>query len=427
MMSETRKAFLMALLFVGTVATMNATAFGQFNSRHLFKGAEPAMLVAVTSSTPSFLEMRSLEGDSADLFAEGDFLTDSDLLASGELLAENDLLVSSDMFADGDHDHDDDIAILTPSDRAAYRLQCGCCEGCMCSFKYTYFQAEALFLHRDNQNRNRSIVLDNTTRQTLLSTGDMDTNRWGVGQRYLLGRQLSACSAIELSYFGIISWDSDEKASSNNNLDIPPDLVVPATDFDNADRMRVSNRSWVHNAEVNWVHTVSGTPWAGTSLLYGFRYLHFGDSLNIKSTDNDGTISDYNIRSRNNLYGGQIGLRTARRHQRWGWDATGKAGVYGNDARQDQFVGDNGNATVLRDTSTSQGAVAFVGDLNASLIYQLNRRWALRGGYNLMWIEGVSLAGNQLDFSFNSDSGTQVSTSGGVFMHGASVGLQAAW
>ena len=35
--------------------------------------------------------------------------------------------------------------------------------------------------------------------------------------------------------------------------------------------------------------------------------------------------------------------------------------------------------------------VAFVGDLNFSIIYQLNRVWGLRTGYNLIWLEGVAL------------------------------------
>lgn len=44
-----------------------------------------------------------------------------------------------------------------------------------------------------------------------------------------------------------------------------------------------------------------------------------------------------------------------------------------------------------------------------------------------MWIEGVALGGNQLDFTFDADSGRSVSHSGGVFLHGANFGLQAQW
>ena len=288
----------------------------------------------------------------------------------------------------------------------------------------TYFQAEALFLRRDNQLSNQAVVIDDATLATRLSTRSLGADT-GVGQRFLLGRLVGENSAVEVSYFGINDWQSSASVADINNLDIPPALVVPASDFDNADAMRVTNSSDLHNVELNWWQTISGTQTNGTSLLFGARYLHFADEFNINSTDDDGTISDYNLRARNNLFGAQVGARSARNYEYWGWDATGKAGLFGNAAEQSQFVGDNGNLTTLRDTSSSQGAVAFVGDLNASLILHLTKTWSLRGGYNLMWIEGVALGGNQLDFTFDADSGTNVSRSGGVFLHGANVGLHA--
>lgn len=59
---------------------------------------------------------------------------------------------------------------------------------------------------------------------------------------------------------------------------------------------------------------------------------------------------------------------------------------------------------------------------------QLTDTWALRGGYNLIWIEGVALGGNQLDFTNTTDSGRGIGTSGsGLFLHGANVGLEAHW
>jgi len=57
----------------------------------------------------------------------------------------------------------------------------------------------------------------------------------------------------------------------------------------------------------------------------------------------------------------------------------------------------------------------------------LTKFWSLRAGYNLMWIENVALAPDQLDFTFTPTSGTMLNDNGGVFLHGANVGLQAAW
>ena len=72
------------------------------------------------------------------------------------------------------------------------------------------------------------------------------------------------------------------------------------------------------------------------------------------------------------------------------------------------------------------GTVAFIGDLNLSVGYQLSRVWAARCGYNLMWIDQVALAPDQLDFDISSP-GTHISTGGDVFLQGINVALEAHW
>jgi hypothetical protein len=45
-----------------------------------------------------------------------------------------------------------------------------------------------------------------------------------------------------------------------------------------------------------------------------------------------------------------------------------------------------------------------------------------------MWIEGLALAPDQLDFDFAIDpSGNQLRNGGGMFLHGVNVGLEARW
>jgi hypothetical protein len=48
-------------------------------------------------------------------------------------------------------------------------------------------------------------------------------------------------------------------------------------------------------------------------------------------------------------------------------------------------------------------------------------------GYNLIWIEGVALAPDQLDFTNTTTSGSGIDTDGGVFLHGVNAGLEARW
>ena len=72
--------------------------------------------------------------------------------------------------------------------------------------------------------------------------------------------------------------------------------------------------------------------------------------------------------------------------------------------------------------------MAFEGELNLSGIFRINDVWSLKAGYSVMWIEGLALAPDQLDFNFAvSPSGNTLTSDGGMFIHGANVGLEARW
>ena len=71
--------------------------------------------------------------------------------------------------------------------------------------------------------------------------------------------------------------------------------------------------------------------------------------------------------------------------------------------------------------------MGFIGDVNLSAIYRLTEVWGIRAGYNLIWIDGLALAPNQFDFTNTETSGTLLASGGGIFMHGANLGLEARW
>jgi hypothetical protein len=68
-----------------------------------------------------------------------------------------------------------------------------------------------------------------------------------------------------------------------------------------------------------------------------------------------------------------------------------------------------------------------IGDLNFTLVRHLGDVWAVRAGYNLLWLTNAAVAANQWDFSDTAASGTGLVDSSTVFLHGASVGLEARW
>jgi len=243
------------------------------------------------------------------------------------------------------------------------------------------------------------------------------------GMRIVTGWRQDSQRAFEVSYFGIFNWHDSAVVQGNNNLALPGDLGLASQDFFADDEMRLSYRSQLNNAEANIIGTDGNF-----SLIGGFRYLSLYEKFNIRSTDLDSGTGDYRIRTTNNLFGGQLGARFGRSYGRLGWDATGKAGLFGNSASEWQFVTDSVPGSFLRHRRTAAGAqLAFVGDINVSVTYRLFSFFTLRAGYNLLWVDGVALAPGQLDFTNTAASGTVLRSGDGFFAHGVSAGGLADW
>jgi hypothetical protein len=163
----------------------------------------------------------------------------------------------------------------------------------------------------------------------------------------------------------------------------------------------------------------------------GFRFIDVGNDLNIAAERAEfGGVENgtYTIHTDNRLFGGQIGARLRATVNRFGLELTGKTGIYGNAAEQNQTVIDYPDFPLRPTTSAKGGNVAFEGEVNLSAICRLTDVWSLKAGYSLIWIEGLALAPDQLDFNFAaSPSGNQLTNTGGLFLHGANAGIEARW
>lgn len=67
---------------------------------------------------------------------------------------------------------------------------------------------------------------------------------------------------------------------------------------------------------------------------------------------------------------------------------------------------------------------ALLGEIGLFGVYQLTDAIAIRAGYQLMWLDGVALASEQVQTT-NFATGTDVQ--GDVFFHGALIGVEARW
>jgi hypothetical protein len=334
----------------------------------------------------------------------------------------------------------------------------GCLDGCRPSWNEAcpsvYVQVEGLFMMREPRFTQQPIIVDATAGTTLVSTSDLDFN-FDPGVRATVGMRLCGGRALEFSYFGLFEGDASAfavKPGENSFLIFPDNFTGNV--FVDMDEVHVDYSSWLHSFELN-LPCCSGccdTCDSGKGgekgkdggkgscgevrcrsfeWFAGFRYLNLGEELNIAAQRTvSGQIEEgsYNIRTANHLYGAQLGARVRRSRGLFGWEATGKAGIFGNDAQQTQSATEFPNFALRPTVSSSDGVVAFVGEVNLSALYRLTDVWNVRAGYNAMWIEGLALAPDQLDFDFaTASSGSRLRNGGGMFLHGVSAGLEARW
>jgi hypothetical protein len=180
--------------------------------------------------------------------------------------------------------------------------------------------------------------------------------------------------------------------------------------------------SRLRNVEVNGRY--ERTDWL--DYIVGFRYLDLGESLDITQSAigglPPGSTASYAIASHNHLAGFQIGLDA---HfwdcRRFSLDGTLKAGIFGNDATNSALATVPGAGLA---SAASKSGVAGLTELDFTGTYHINDCWAVRGGYQLLWVEGAALATNQLAVSNPLTGTAAVDTNATAFYHGAFVGLE---
>lgn len=299
-----------------------------------------------------------------------------------------------------------------------------CCKLCPCA----YGMVEGLIMDRNNSAINQPLIQDVNSQTTLFSTSNLNPD-WGGGFRVLAGKRIVDCYAIEAGYFGLFGLTDNYSITSQDGMQLPGDLGLAVNNFFSANRVDIESTSYLQGAEANLVRcNCCCDPCRSIEWFTGFRYINFNDKLSITGYDLQESSSLYGVRAQNNLFGGQVGSRLRRCFGRFSVEGTGKAGLFGNMAKQSSdAIVDFPNFVVRPATSASDCQAAFVGDLNLSGIYQLNSVWGIRSGYNVMWLEGVALAPDQLDFTDTPTSGTSLANNGGVFLHGVNFGLEGRW
>jgi hypothetical protein len=277
-----------------------------------------------------------------------------------------------------------------------------------------------MFLRRSTAS-SQTLVRNQLTGEEILNSDDLTFDYQGT-PRFGLMRIYPSCHGWDVNYFGLQSWTTTARSGSEDvspAYEGPGGLIPstrPGTIF------RTDYGTDLYSVEVNYRYRVRDC----VTLVAGFRWLELGDEFSatrIAPTDQDLFTVDTN----NHLYGFQIGLDTTlwERRGRFQVDATLRAAILGNHADQQTVAPFYAGSPVFVDSITaSADHTSFFGELGLQGLFWLTPRIAVRGGYQLMWLEGVALAPEQIPVTDLIAPGeARVDTGGNLFLDGATVGM----
>jgi hypothetical protein len=328
---------------------------------------------------------------------------------------------------------------------------CGAC----CDYPW-YFENSLLWMTRNNGNRvYTSYETDNNPNQLMHTGMGID---WPIGGEIRFGHRF-CCGlyAIEAVAWGL----GDFTASDSVGLP-PPGVSTPlAVDgiefggingedyFDGAAEHRLSRKSELYNAEVNFVRVAMG---AGThccdnplqvSCLAGLRFVRFTDQLVFGSLQQGGTWGGngglneayLNDRVTNDLYGFQVGLDGSYMiAPKWRLFCNTKVGIFDNHM-QSKFQAYRGDGTVANPTEASEmtgsypvrgsaDALSFMTEIKCGLHWSFWNNWGAQIGYRVVAVTDVAFADAQIPFYVvDIPELMNVKHNGDLIAHGAFAGI----
>jgi hypothetical protein len=220
---------------------------------------------------------------------------------------------------------------------------------------------------------------------------------------------------LELNYFQLDGWEAAGY--------VPGNVVLGAADTGfTVDDCTVRYRSELYSGEVN-LRRHRGDR---LTLLAGLRFAELDDRLHVDST---GHVMPWPVtfegRDINHLYGFQLGADAALvRRGRLEVRGLVKAGVYDNHIDGTAAAADGPMRLAL---GSETDHCAFLGEASLVGKFRLGEHLAVRGGYQVMWLDGVALGPAQIGLSSDDGVTATINTRNTLFLHGAIFGLEAAW
>ncbi len=244
--------------------------------------------------------------------------------------------------------------------------------------------------------------------------------RYEPGWEVSLLRQLDADWGIEGLYFRVDAWNaSREPVSAPNGSTVQ--YAVPIGNVTFPGTIAGSYRSELSNVEINGRRRLNDC-W---SALAGFRYLALNETglAILQDVGPGANLATHDVRAVNDLFGFQLGMDA----NLWSCgplriEGLLKAGIYADRAANSVSVSQQIGPPFGSNASADHPA--FVGEIDLTGVYRMSKNWSLRGGYRVLWVEGVAQASDQVAVSNPVAAAASVSFKGSPFYDGAFLGLE---
>ncbi len=286
------------------------------------------------------------------------------------------------------------------------------------------------------------LAIDTDTQLPVITA---DTLQFPVapGVRALYGRHGPSALGWEVGYVGVYGMYADDVAGGAGNLAATPPLSDEVAGLRDASTAFAKYTSTFTSAEANLLLTQQNWRPARVSAyahedsnrvitwdwLAGFRWAGLTEAAALTMIQPGGLADAYAVRTNNNLYGGQLGFRGRVDWGSWALDGWLKAGLAATAASQEQSpIVDSVTGDPYRPgRSAGAGDVGGIFDIDIAVSRRFSEHWAVRVGWNSIWVTGVALATNQFDFSNAATAGTGIADGGTLWLNGATVGVEGRW
>jgi len=216
---------------------------------------------------------------------------------------------------------------------------------------------------------------------------------------------------LELQYYGVNAFEATSIANNAFLLRTSPlSFFAPQT-------VTTSLQSRLDSTELNLRENTCS--WLNVFL--GVRWIELGENLHTVVGN-----ASHQIDVNNHLYGMQVGANgTLVSRNRFSLEGFAKLGLYYNDADQTTTVINFVNAVPSITATGPQMATA--AELGLIGVVKFNDSWSVRGGYQILWLDGVALPGDQLPATDLFNGVADLQTGNTALFHGFVAGIQYAW